>query len=335
MVNNGRNWPGLAVVASIAALAYGLAGLPGLQRQGLGPLTLAIALGLLCGNLWPARGQAALRGGLALAQRHLLRVGVALYGFNLSAQQIAEVGLAGIGVDLLVVASTLWLGWQVGRRLGLDRATVLLTAAGSAICGAAAVAATAPLLGLDERTTAEKSAVAVATVVLFGTLAMLLYPLLFSVFPAGDFDVGRYVGSTVHEVAQVVAIGSALGEGVAQHAVIAKMIRVMLLVPFLLLVVPRIAVGGTASAADGVPIPWFALAFVACAGVNSLAILPEALVAALRQTGLLALTAAMAALGWETRLGRVVGAGVRPLVLGAILFAHLTLGGWAINRLLG
>lgn len=334
MAKSGKIWPGLLVVAVVAALAYGLAAVGELQKQGIGSLTLAIAVGLLFGNLWPATGQDALRGGLALTQRHLLRIGVALYGFNLSAQQIAEVGLAGVGVDLLVVASTLWLGWRVGRRLGLDRATVLLTAAGSAICGAAAVAATAPLLGLDERATAEKSAVAVASVVLFGTLAMLLYPLFFAALAVGDFDFGRYVGSTVHEVAQVVAIGSSLGEDIAHHAVIAKMIRVMLLVPFLLLIVPRLVLGG-GRAGQRITVPWFALAFVACAGINSLAILPEALVALLRQVGLLALTAAMAALGWETRLVRVAGAGVRPLVLGAVLFVHLTLGGWAINRLLG
>lgn len=95
--------------------------------------------------------------------------------------------------------------------------------------------ATAPVLGVDDRIDRRKSSVAVATVVLFGTLAMLVYPLLFT--PLGKragLDFGTYVGSTRHEVAQVMA-SNLLGSEVAASAVIVKMIRVMLLILFLLL----------------------------------------------------------------------------------------------------
>jgi uncharacterized integral membrane protein (TIGR00698 family) len=208
------------------------------------------------------------------------------------------------------------------------------------------------VLGLergDEDQVAEKTAVAVATVVLFGTLAMFLYPLLYAWIGPGRLDFGIYVGSTVHEVAQVMAIGNALGDEVAHAAVIVKMIRVMLLVPFLLLLGGMVAGRGAAGAGEGVgkdpekasglrapiTVPWFAVMFVCLAGVNSLQLLPEPMVAALRLLGTLLLTTAMAALGLETTLARMGRAGLRPLLLGAGLFAHLVLVGGLINWCLG
>lgn len=329
-----RLLPGVALVSVIAAVAFALIQMTSLGRLGISALTLAILFGALLGNIKPAVASGPCQPGLAFAQRRLLRIGVALYGFNLSIQQIAQVGASGIAVDVAMVVSTLAAGWWFGRRvLGMDRETVLLASAGSAICGAAAVMATLPMLQAQDPKAAEKSSVAVAMVVLFGTLAMLLYPIFYAAIGNGHFDFGIFVGSTVHEVAQVVAIGSTLGGEVAGNAVIAKMIRVMLLVPFLLLLGlalrRRTSEGGTAP----LPIPWFALMFVAMAGVNSLQILPPALVDALRVTGMLLLTAAMASLGIDTRLSRMRQAGPRPLLLGGGLFIHLIVIGGLVNWL--
>ncbi len=312
---------------AICGLAFGIGQLDAAKHYGIGPLTLAILIGALLGNSLPTLSGDRFRGGLALAQRRFLRTGVALYGFNLSVQQILQVGSTGILIDVLVVTTTLGLGWIIGRRiLKLDAETVLLASAGSAICGAAAVVATVPMLRLDEKTVAEKSAIAVATVVCFGTLAMLIYPLIYGWLGPDRFDFGIYVGSTVHEVAQVVAIGSALGDDVASSAVIAKMIRVMLLVPFLL-IVGAIRAKRTTGRHEALPIPWFAVGFVAIAGVNSLGIVPTPIVDTLRTTGMLLLTAAMAALGIDTNVGRLGKAGIRPLLLGGVLFAHLVIVG--------
>lgn len=334
MDRNDRILPGIALVAAIAAAAWGAVQWEALRRYGASPLTLAILLGAVLGNALPRLGRDGFRPGLVFAQRRFLRAGVALYGFNLSVQQIVAVGSTGILVDVAMVVSTLLVGTVVGRRLlGMDRETVLLASAGSAICGAAAVVATVPMLRSDHGTVAEKSAVAVATVVLFGTLAMLLYPAIYAWLGDDVFDFGIYVGSTVHEVAQVVAIGTSLGGDVAGNAVIVKMIRVMLLVPFLVSVGWFFGDCGNTGRTGSVPIPWFAVMFIALAGVNSLHILPAALVDVLRLAGVLLLTAAMASLGIDTSLGRMRQAGLRPLLLGAALFAHLVLVGGFINWL--
>lgn len=324
-------FPGLVLTAGLALCALSLAGFEVFSRHGLGVLTLAILLGASVGNLWPGIAQGAALPGLKLAQTQCLRAGVALYGFNLSLQQIAQLGTSGVGIDALMVCSTLGLGWLVGRHvLGMDRTSTLLTAAGSAICGAAAVVATLPVLESRDRNSADKAAAAVATVVLFGTLAMLVYPALYAWLGGSRTDFGIFVGSTVHEVAQVVAIGSGLGDEAAHGAVIAKMIRVMLLVPFLLVASALWRRGEEEKAP--ITVPWFALMFVAFAAFNSTGILPEAVTALLRQTGQILLAIAMVALGLNITFAQMRSAGLKPFLLGLILFAHLLCSGWWINR---
>jgi len=320
--------PGLAVVIGIAVIASVLAQAGHLSRYGASALTVAIVLGTIVGNLVSERQRVSLAAGMADAQRYFLRLGVALFGLNLSVTQVIQVGTGGLMVDLVMVSSTLMIGYFVGTRLlGLDRHVVLLTTAGSAICGAAAVVATVPLLRAD----GEKTAAAVATVVIFGTLSMLIHPLIFHAFPAAHGIFGIFVGATVHEVAQVVAIGKGLGPQIANTAVIVKMIRVMLLVPFLLIL--SWLEGRRANDGQGIAIPWFAFAFIALAGVNSMNILPEPLLTGLRMVGVWLLTAAMAALGLSTTVVAMRKAGLGPLRLAALLFAHLVLVGGLVSWL--
>lgn len=322
--------PGLLLVALVTAFSM-LAAQLGLSRFGLSALSLAIILGAILGNLYQGLGQGQFQVGLRFSQKTLLRTGVAFYGFNLSIQQVAHVGMQGIGVDLIMVCSTLLLGLFVGRKLlGLDRDSALLIATGSAICGAAAVVATVPALNMSKEEGVNKTAAAVASVVLFGTLAMFVYPLLYAWFGATHSFFGIYVGSTVHEVAQVVAVGNIIGHGVASNAIIVKMIRVMLLVPFLLVVSSFASTtgGGTRSR---ISVPWFAIAFIICAAINSLPLMPQGLGAALRLIATILLSAAMVALGIDTTLYRLSQTGPRAMVLGGILFVHLIVIGGLVN----
>lgn len=324
--------PGLVLTTLLTLLATLAARIDLLQAAGASPLTLALLLGALLGNLRPQAAQGSRQAGLRFSQKVLLRTGVALYGFNLSLQQIAAVGSSGMWIDALIVVSTLGLGCYIGRRwLGMEQGAALLVAAGSAICGAAAIVATVSSLRLDEEARTRHTATAIATVVLFGTAAMLLYPLLFSWLGSDAGHFRGYVGSTVHEVAQVVAIGNALGPEAAQHAVIMKMIRVLMLVPFLLVL--GFWQSRRQDGADGqktaLAIPWFALLFMLFAGVNSAVDLPPTLLDLLRQTGIVCLSFAMAAFGMETTVSLMRRAGLKPLLLGALLFVHLTVtGGW-------
>src|SRR5262249_21797389 len=171
--------PGLAVSGVLAAAAMWLGGVAWLQDHGVSALTLAIVLGMLVGNtIFAARpGLAAASGaGEGFAKQTLLRAGVILYGLRLTVQDIGHVGLAGVAIDGVVLGSTFALACLLGTRwLDLDRKTAMLIGAGSSICGAAAVMAAEPIV----KAKAEQVTVAVATVVVFGTLAIFLYPVLF------------------------------------------------------------------------------------------------------------------------------------------------------------
>jgi len=317
-----------------------------LQAHGMSALTLAIVLGLVVGNSLYPRIAAASGPGVQFSKQTLLRAGVVLYGLRLTLLDVRQVGWVGVLIDATVILSTFGLAYLIGTRLfGLDRRTSMLIGAGSAICGAAAVMATEPVV----RARAEQVTVAISTVVLFGTVAIFLYPLLYSVhlpwlpLPSGATAFGIYAGSTIHEVAQVVAAGRSVGAETANTAVITKLVRVMMLAPFLLGLSAWLARDRGAAAAKGsgaahhtrrLPIPWFAFGFTLIVVLNSTAWLPRRALAPAISLDTLLLAMAMASLGLTTHLSAIRQAGLKPMLLGSVLFLWLIIGGGAINRLI-
>ena len=333
MTSLAQKIPGLLLVLLLAVLAQFAAGLPLFSQLGLSALTIAIVGGMLLGNTLYPRLATHGHHGVTFAKGQILRLGIILFGFKLTFQDIAAVGISGIMIDACVLSSTFALAYWLGRRkLGLDEQSVILIGAGSSICGAAAILATEPVV----KAHAEKVAVAVATVVVFGTLAMFLYPLLFSLTQAlgvSEFAYGVFTGSTVHEVAQAVAAGRAVSEQAANSAVITKMIRVMMLAPFLLILSAWLGRRHQAGSKEArrITIPWFALGFLAMAGFNSLHWLPQAWVAQLIALDNLLLAMAMGALGLTTHFSAIRRAGTKPMLLASALFGWLLVGGTLIN----
>ena len=169
-------WLGMALVGAITLAALRLADFGWAQRQGLSALTLAIVLGMVVGNTFFGKIAPRTAAGVDYAKHSLLRAAIVLYGFRVLLSDIAQVGMAGVLIDMCVLSLTFTLALLLGTRvLGIDRHTAMLIGAGSSICGAAAVLATQPVL----KAHAHKVSVAVATVVVFGTLSMVLYPLMY------------------------------------------------------------------------------------------------------------------------------------------------------------
>lgn len=313
----------------IAGVAIGLAQLPQLSAAGLSALPLAILLGLLYGNFSRAGEAPGAESALHFCQRHALRLGIILFGFNLSFQQVAALGWQVLATDVLVIVSVLTLGISVGTRiLGMSRELAVLTSVGSAVCGAAAI------MAADSVTRAREQdvAVAVASVVLFGTLAMFSYPTIYAISGLDQSIFGVYIGSTVHEVAQAVAAGESIGEEAMRSALVAKLVRVILLAPVVLslgaILFRDRRSGGKVAA---LPVPWFVLGFVLAAGVNSLVVLPAAVLNILQMASQLLLALGMAALGIKTRWRSIRAAGAGPILLSLLLFVLLLGGGFALN----
>lgn len=324
--------PGLALTAVLTGAALWVGSFSAIAGAGFSALTLAILFGMVIGNtIYPKLWQSC-DGGVIFAKQYLLRLGIILYGFRLTFAQIADVGVSGITIDVLTLTSTFFIACFLGQKVfGLDKHTSWLIGAGSSICGAAAILATEPVV----KAQASKVTVAVATVVIFGTLAIFLYPAMYPML-AHWFTpeaYGIYMGSTMHEVAQVVAAGHAISPDAENAAVIAKMLRVMMLAPFLLFMAARVKQLAPAGLGEKskITIPWFAILFIVVAVFNSFHLLPKPIVGILVTLDTVLLAMAMAALGLTTHVSALKKAGAKPLLMALILFVWLIVGGGAIN----
>ncbi len=303
--------PGLAVVAVIGAAAYGLAALVPV----LSPLIWGVFLGMAVVVARPL--PAALRPGAQVAARQILRVGVALLGLRLAVDQLVAVGLPALGVLLVTLPATLVGTIWLGRRLGLSRDLSLLVASGSAICGASAIAA------MDAATDSreEDVTVAVATVTLFGTAALVLLPAVNAVIGFGPGAFGTWVGASVHEVAQVVAAATPGGRQAVETATVVKLTRVLMLAPLVLGVAlwrrrrdPAPSPGGAARTS---PVPVFILGFLVCVAAASTGLVPAPVIAGAQRLDTALLTAALVGLGLGVSARHIVALGWRPMALGA------------------
>ena len=304
------------------------------QDLQISPLIIAILLGMIYGNFLKSQFPEQWTSGITFSAKLILRGAIILYGFRLTFQQIVAVGIPGLLVDLIMVVSTFLIGSVVAiKLLKLDKETSFLTASGAAICGAAAVLATEPVVKAE----AHKSAIAVSTVVLFGTLSMFLYPILFQSGLLGSMDLptyGIYVGATIHEVAHVVGAGVSCGMVSCDTSVIIKMGRVIMLVPFLIILGWYLAKSTASPDEKGstkLVIPWFAVGFLAVAGFNSLNLLPTEMVKSIIFIDDFMLAMAMAALGLSTNFAKFKEVGMKPIYAALVMFLWLLIGGYFIT----
>lgn len=330
---------GILLITLFACAAFYIGDMGFVKALSFSPMIVGIILGMLYANSLRNNLPETWVPGIVFCSKRVLRIGIILYGFRLTFQDVTAVGMPAILIDALVVITTICGGVLIGKLMKMDRGIALLTSVGSGICGAAAI------LGAESaiRTKPYKTAVSVATVVIFGTLSMFLYPILYR---AGVFDLpadamGIFAGSTIHEVAHVVGAGNAMGKEVSDPAIIVKMIRVMMLVPVLLVIswsVARAArKSGDTATGDGrgkLNMPWFALMFLVVIGFNSFNLLPTEVVDFINTFDTFLLTMAMTALGAETSIEKFKKAGAKPFVLAAILYAWLVIGGYAMAKYL-
>lgn len=327
---------GVLLMTLFACAAFYIGEMDFVKAISFSPMIVGIILGMIYANSLRNNLPDTWVPGIAFCSKRILRIGIILYGFRLTFQDVTAVGLSAIIIDALVVTLTILLGLFIGKLLRMDRSIALLTSCGSAICGAAAV------LGCEGAIHAKpyKTAVAVSTVVIFGTLSMFIYPILYraGIFSLPVNEMGIFTGGTVHEVAHVVGAGNAMGQEIAGIAIIVKMIRVMMLVPVLLVIaffvarsVRQRAEGGL-SGKSKITIPWFAVMFLVVIGLNSLSLLPEAVVSSINTLDTFLLTMAMTALGAETSIDKFKKTGAKPFILAALIYVWLIGGGYAMTR---
>lgn len=348
--NRGNTLHGILLIALFSFSAFYIAEIPFVKSLSFSPLIVGIILGMVYANSLRNHLPETWVPGIKFCTKQVLRAGIVLYGFRLTLTQVAEVGLPAVVIDTIVVAGTIFLGIWLGRLLKIDKDTALMTSTGSAICGAAAVLGAEPVVKCE----GHKTAIAVSTVVIFGTISMFLYPIMYRaglLDGLSDMGVAIYTGSTLHEVAHVAGAGNAMDPtdalGIAGPATITKMIRVMMLAP--VLVIMSLALAGRKRVdAEGRPIkskitiPWFAFGFIGIICLNSLlqyltgaeTVKDIPLNGAIEYIDTFMLTMAMTALGTDTSIDKFKQAGAKPFVLAFLLYIWLVGGGYLLTKYL-
>lgn len=307
--------PGLVLVAMITAVAYSARGFSGLTL--FSPMILAVVAGMVYSNVLGLPAHA--RAGIGFSQKRLLRFAIVLLGFQLTLGQVAGIGLGGVGIVAATLGATFLFTITLGRLIGVDRKLAQLIAAGTSICGASAIVATN--IVTDARD--EDVTYAVAAITLFGTIAMLGFPLMAPVFGLDQHAFGLWAGASIHEVAQVIGAGFQNGTLAGETATVAKLTRVAMLAPMVL----ALGVMARRSSADASgakpPMPWFVVAFVAVVALNSLVTIPGEVRSAVALAAQVMLTMGLAAMGLHADISQLRSRGLRPLILACSAFIFI------------
>ncbi|WP_084539996.1 YeiH family protein [Azorhizobium doebereinerae] len=327
--------PGLLLAGGLVAIAYGLRAT--FDVSVLSPLVVAIFLGMAFHNVIGTPRRAV--PGVKFAMRRVLRGAIVLLGLQLTFTQVRTVGLDGMAIVVVTLVATFFVTRWLGRLVGVDPRLSELIAAGTSICGASAVIATNTVT----RASDEDVAYAVACVTVFGSLSMFLYPVL---APLTGFDAhayGLWAGSSIHEIAQVVAAAFQGGQAAGEFGTIAKLNRVILLAPLVLALgfaaTRRARASGDGRRVEAPPVPWFILGFLLMIVVNSIGLIPPAATGIIAPVTTVLLAMALAAMGLETDVRKLKARGWRPLALGTLswLFISILSFGliWLTPRLMG
>jgi len=303
---------GLYLTIALAGIAYLLRNLPIFAL--FSPLIIAIILGILFRNIIGVPNYCQV--GVTFSMKRILRFAIILLGMQLSLIQVLAIGGKGVFLIMLTLFSTFGFTYWLGRKLGVSKSLTCLIASGTSICGASAVVATSSATHSSDRDTTY----AVAIVTIFGTLSMILYPLLPTLINLTPKTFGIWCGASIHEVAQVLAAAYQVSPISGELASITKLSRVLWLAPVILGInhlYSQYKQNYNHLSPTTIAIPWFIFYFILLIILNSLNIFPNEFKSAIEQINKFLLTISMAAMGLETKLQQLRETGLKPLYLGA------------------
>jgi uncharacterized integral membrane protein (TIGR00698 family) len=303
-----RALPGIGIAAAIAAVAFLVSGT--IVQIPLNPIMLAVLIGALVSGV--AGSPAWMVQGLDDIPRLALRTAIVLLGFQISFLDVSSIGATGLVVVIAGTITTMIVTVAAGRALGLARDQTLLIAAGTSICGVAAVVA----MGAAIRASARDMTYAIICVTLFGLLSMVLFPLIGSLLGLEPRMFGIWTGAAVHEVAQVVAAGFQHSKVAGEVATITKLSRVLLLAPVVAAV--AFSLRREASQKSAPVLPWFLAGFMAAVIANSLLSIPPEARAVIALAASVLFTFALAAIGLAINPRQFLSGRGKELVLGLI-----------------
>ena len=298
-------------------------------------MTVAILLGVVIATLAGSRMQG-LDPGLQFASQRVLRLGIILLGARLSLAEVARIGAPSTIVIVAVMAVSFLVVLAASRLVKVEGRLAVLIAVGTAVCGNTAIVATAPIIGARAR----EVAYAVATITLFGTIAIFLYPAIGRALAVPQSSFGLWAGVAVNDTSQVVATSAAYGSQALDVATVVKLIRNALMAPLLLLIATwwtSREKDAAVSAGRGIrrAVPLFVLGFLALATLRTLGVIDAAEASTLDVAARALILVALAAVGMSIRVGELRATSWRPFAVGLSVALAVGLGSLAVILVLG
>ncbi len=288
-------------------------------------LILAILLGMIVRNAWHLPQITV--PGVRFSIQRILRIAIVFLGFKLSIGEVYRIGFKGLMIIAMVITGTLIFTTYVGKRFNLHKELAILIGSGTGICGASAAIAVGSVINAKHR----DIAYAVATVTVFGTVAMFLYPALDSMLHLPDVIYGVWAGSSIHEVAQVVAAGFAVSDVSGGIGTIVKLSRVLFLAPVALILGAMHARNSPDNLSfRSIPVPYFVFGFIAMILLNSLGIVPHSVTGYIIRADDFLLAVAMAGMGLNTDLRDMRAIGLSPLYTGFVAWVFIAILSYAL-----
>lgn len=298
------------------AMVIGLAGhfLSEFTPSWLNGILLALLLGMMVGN--GMKLAAPLQPGIGFTSSKLLELSVIFLAFGIDYGHIAELGAGAFSIMVVMVGGMVLLTYFLAQRVKCPGSTGWLVGFGTAICGSSAIAALAPRVARNK----EDVGIAMAVVNLFGSLGMVVLPLVLVRFDLSDTQLGLLIGGSLHSVGNVVGAGYALSDGVGEAATTIKLARVALLSPALILFNYLVNRHEARSWREHVRLPWYLWGFIGITLATTVVAVPAAMLQAMELAGKLALTIALAAIGLKVSFGELFRSGRKGLGFGLLIF---------------
>lgn len=342
-----RNGPGILACLCIAVPAWFL----GRTFEVVGGPVFAIFLGMVMALLWKEQGRA--RAGITFTSKKILQLAVVLLGFGMNLSSVAKVGAQSLPIILSTITTSLVAAFVLHKLLHMDAKISTLIGVGSSICGGSAIAATAPVIGADD----EEIAQSISVIFLFNVLAALIFPTLGGVIGLSDTGFGLFAGTAVNDTSSVTAAASTwdtlhnTGGAVLEYATIVKLTRTLAIIPItLVLALWRVRKAERSGQSSGVKVsaksvfPMFILYFVLASVITTIAttvLTGGALEAAnevfsfLKTLSKFFIVMAMAAIGLNTDVVKLVKTGGKPILMGATCWVCIALVSLGMQHLLG
>ena len=309
--------PGVLACGVVGAASAFLA-----EHYGAPVMLFALLLGMAM-NFLSADGPC--RPGIEFSARTMLRIGIALLGLRITIGQVAALGWGPVALVVACVVLTIVVSMLAARLLGFQTLFGLLTGGATAICGASAALALSAALPPHPKKD-QATLFTVISVSALSTLAMVLYPMVVQALGYSPLVAGKFLGATIHDVAQVVGAGYSISTEAGDAATLGKLMRVAMLLPVILFASLLTRRRGQAQGGERPPLlPWFAVAFAVLVAINSTGFVPRPLQAAGNDVSRWFLVASIAGIGMKTQLRELVTVGLKPVLLmvGETLFLAL------------